>query len=156
MECRRIVPALLLAGLLAGAASARAEIVWVPTAPDVVGPGGEGRFVPLRLTHLNGDADFPMLLVGKVDAGFPQFAVLVVDARNGKDTWSLRGEPVVFYLLFSDGTGDQQIFLDEGFAERGQASGTFLAGGPDEVEHLLARLGASYSRCRSWAALREI
>ena len=156
MDYRRIVPALLMAGLLAGAVSARAETVRVPKAPDVVPPGGQGRFVPLSVTHLNGDADFPVLLLGKVDAGFPQFAVLVVDARNGKDTWSLRKEPVVFYLLFSGGTGDQQIFLDEGFADQGKASGAFIAGGPEEVKHLLARLGESYNRCRSPAASRGI
>ena len=74
MEYRRIVPALLMAGLLAGAAAARAETVRVPKAPDVVRPGEPSRFVPLSLTHLQGDADFPVLLLGKVDAGFPQFA----------------------------------------------------------------------------------
>ena len=82
--------------------------------------------------------------------------MVVVDARNGKDTWSLREEPVVFYLLFSEGTGDQQIFLDEGFADQGHASGVFIAGGPEEFKHLLARLGASYSRYRSSAGSRGI
>lgn len=153
---RHCVLALLLAGLLAGAPAARADDTLVSEGPDVVRPIMQGQFMPRGITFLNGDRDFPVVFIKKVGQGFPQFVLLVVDARNGKDTWSLREDPVVFYLLYSDTTNVRQVFLDEGFADQGQASGKFITGGPGEVENLVARLGNSYSRCRSLAAFRSI
>jgi hypothetical protein len=97
----------------------------------------EGQFVPLSLTLLNGDPDFPVLFAEQANGSFPQIVLLVVDARNGKDTWSLRDDPIVFYLLFSDATTVEQVFLEvcrsgAGFrgVHRGGTRGGGIARGP--------------------------
>jgi hypothetical protein len=108
-------------------------------------------FVPLSVAHLEGDPDFPALFLGNTGREYPQFLLVILDARNGKQTWSLKEDATIFFLLLTDPTTVQQAFLDEGFATTGKPSGKFIAGGPEAAEHLLVRLRESHERSRTSA-----
>ncbi len=116
--------------------------------PDLLDPAIRALYVPLSVKHFHGDPDFPALLLANVARDFPQFLFVIVDARNGKETWSFQEDAVIFYLLFADQSTIRQGFLDEGFATTGKPSGQFIAGGPEATDHLLARLRESHKRFR--------
>lgn len=144
---------LVVAALLTSAPPARAEGASPPGVPDLTDPARQEEYRPLALSQLNEDPDFPMLLLARLVEGSPPFLLVIYDARNGKDTWSLREDAAVFYALFADLSTVQQAFLDEGFAGKGKPSGQFLAAGPDEVEALMARLQESHQRSRGVARM---
>lgn len=129
---------------------------------QVVGPPGfgarpdflqQGHFVPLRSANWNADPDFPVVFLGNLAEEFPQYVLMVVDARNGKETWSLGEDPVILYFLFSDDRTIRQVLLDRGFVERGHPSGQFLAGGPEAVKDFVARLEEGQRRFRPTSSL---
>ena len=121
--------------------------------PDLTDPAVLKQFVPVSLSGLNGDPDFPVLLFARRGEGVPQFLLLIVDARNGKETWSLREDAAVFYALFADPTTIHRAYLDKGFAATGAPSGEFVAAGPETAEDLVARLGEGYVRSRGLARI---
>lgn len=135
-------------GLLLISAPGRAEAAPPPNVPDLTDPTVQDRFAPISLAMLDGDPDFPAVLLANRGEGAPQFLLVILDARNGKETWSLRDDAAVFYLLLAAPTKIQQAFLDAGFADRGTASGEFVAAGPGEAEELLGRLREGYLRAR--------
>lgn len=119
--------------------------------PDLSDPIVLNQFVPVGISPFGGDPDFPMVLLANRSEESPQFVLIILDARNGKETWSIGGDTPVFYVLFADRTTIQQAFLDHGFAVRGEPSGEFIAAGPGEAEKLLAQLREGYLRCRGLA-----
>ncbi len=152
MDARRILPAALIAVFLS-LGGAHAQTVLPPGVPDLRDPAVQAEYMPIDISYLNGDPDFPLVVLARRDEGSPQFLALVIDARNGKETWSLREDRAVFYILFVDRTTIQRAFLDEGFAARGEPSGNFIPGGPETAEVMFARLGEAYMRCRGLARL---
>jgi hypothetical protein len=54
----------------------------------------------------------------------------------------------VFLMLFSDPTTVQEAFLDDGFAENGNASGRFVAAGPETLQELVAKFRKGYLRSK--------
>ena len=143
MTSHRMFAALLFtATLLAAGPRAFGETHYPPGVPNLADPGLLAQFIPLSISRLAEDPDFPVLLLANRGEGSPQFILVIVDARNGKETWSLREDAPVFYVLFNDLTTIHQAFLDEGFASRGTPSGHFIAAGPEAAGELLARLRA--------------
>ncbi len=154
MRCRPVVLALLVAaGVLSAAAGASAEATFPAGVPDLRDPDIRSRFMLLNLSRFDDDPDFPVLMLAGVGAGSPALLVVIVDARNGKETWSLREDAAVFYLILADPTTVERAFLDEGFAASGNASGRFTAAGPGAAEDLMARLRESHGRTRRTARL---
>lgn len=113
------------------------------------------QFTPMSISRFNDDPDSPLLLLAKPGEAGPQFLLLIVDARNGKDTWSLREDAAVFCLALAAPTTIQQVFLDEGFASRGKPSGQFIAAGPEAAEEMIVRLMESHRRSRGLARLGQ-
>ncbi len=117
--------------------------------PDLRGPEIRTRFVALSVGRLDGDPDFPALVLGNLSEGLPRFLVVILDARNGKHTWSLQEDAPVFFLFMADAETVQQAFLDEDFVASGTPSGTYIAAGPEAAMQLLAKLRQSHKRLRS-------
>jgi hypothetical protein len=140
--------------LLATAWQAWGEMLRPARVPDLLDPAVQARFVVLSVARLGGDPDFPALFLGNITGESPRFLLVILDARNGKETWSLREDAPIFFLLMADAETIQRAFLDEGFAANGIASGSFIASGPEAGEHLLARLRESHRRLRGLTSLR--
>jgi len=151
MALRILRNLLVAAALLVPMAPALAGDGHPTPVPNLTDPAVLDEFMPLALSRLNEDPDFPMLLLGRLGQASPQYLLVIYDARNGKDTWSVREDVAVFYVLFEDGKTVRQVFLDEGFAGKGEPSGSFLAAGPEGVDGLLARLQESHRRSRGVA-----
>ncbi len=157
MKSRRMIVLLVVCSVLSLlSAQARTEAAPPSGVPDLTDPAVLAKFAPVGLSRLGDDPDFPVLLLANLGEGVPQFLLVILDARNGKKTWSLREDAAVFYLLFVDRTTIQQAFLDEGFAGGGQPSGKFIAGGPDTAEELMARVREGYLRYRGLARLGAV
>jgi hypothetical protein len=109
-------------------------------------PAIRAQFIPLSVARLNGDPDFPALFLGNAGREFPQFLFVIVDARNGKETWSFQEDATIFFLLLAEAGTVRQVYLDEGFATLGKPSGKFIVGGPEAAGEFLARLHESYRR----------
>ena len=151
MQSRHLIVVLAACcGLLLTPARGRAEAA-PPSVPDLTDAAVLDRFAPVGLAMLDGDPDFPAVLLANLGEGAPQFLLVILDARNGKETWSLRDDAAVFYLLLADPATIQRAFLDAGFAAGGTASGEFVAAGPGGAEELLARLREGYLRSRGLA-----
>jgi hypothetical protein len=118
--------------------------------PDLRDPEFRTRFVALSVGRLDGDPDFPALVLGNLSEGLPRFLVVILDARSGKDTWSLQEDAPVFFLSMADAETVQQAFLDEGFVTSGTPAGTFIVAGLDAAMQLLAKLRQSRKRLQSF------
>lgn len=126
-----------------------AESLDPPGVPKLTDPDTRTHFVTLAVSQLDGDPDFPMLILAKVNKGLPQFVLVVLDARNGKETWSLPEDPPVFFMLFSDPRTVERAYLDEGFVTDGEPSGSFHTAGPDGADELMAKLRERHRRTDS-------
>ncbi len=92
--------------------------------PDVLDPHVQRDYQPYQVGNLEGNPDFPVVLF--MSRGGEKPAVLLaVDARNGRESWSVASDPVILVAVFSDPQRMTGLFLDTGFAERGEASGSF-------------------------------
>jgi hypothetical protein len=109
----------------------------------------QAQFVALSVSRLDGDPDFPALFLGNVTEVPPQYLVVIVDARNGEETWSLQEDAAIFLLILADRGTIEQAFLDEGFATTGTPSGSFIAAGPETAGDLLNALREIHGRLRS-------
>ncbi len=153
MTCR-IVLALVVATLVCGApAWAAGEAPYPAGVPNLTDPNVRTDYAALAISRLDEDPDFPVLILGRLGEGFPQVLLVIVDARNGKDTWSLQEDTPVFFLLFADPRTAMEAYLDEGFATAGKGSGKFIAAGKDGVEELMVRLRESHRRSQGLARL---
>ncbi len=89
-----------------------------------------------------------ILLLASLVEVFQQCLLLILDAQNVKETWSLRQDAPVFLVLNSDPTTFRQAFLDRGVAAHREASRHFVAGGPESLEELVAKLRRRHLRTR--------
>ncbi len=83
--------------------------------PNVFDPEVRARFQPVGVANLQNTA-----------GGQPQVMLLGLDARNGKDTWSLASDPIILIVLFADPETILGAYVDAGFAELGKPSGQFM------------------------------
>ena len=113
--------------------------------PDLLDPAVQAQFRVVLEERFGGDPDFPALALVNVTDHSPRIVLLIIDARNGKATWSLREDAAVF-LVISDSPISRHTFLDRGFAASGRASGSYLSGGVAETDDLLRALQESHRR----------
>ncbi len=143
---RRRIALMLLAAALTVAAPVFGEPVYPPGVPNLTDPQVQRELVLVTVSLLDGDPDFPVLLLARASEGPGQFLLVLVDARNGKDTWSLAEDRAVLFMLLSESATVLETYLDEGFAADGTPSGRFRAAGPDQVAELMAKLRAARRR----------
>jgi hypothetical protein len=93
--------------------------------PDIYDPEVRAHFQPVRVANLRDNPDFPVVLVVNTAGGQPRALLLGLDARNGKDTWSLTTDPIILIVVLSDETTIQGLYMDIGFADEGKASGSY-------------------------------
>lgn len=94
--------------------------------PNVFDPEVRARFQPVGVANLRGNSDFPVLILQNTAGEQPQVMLLGLDARNGKDTWSLASDPIILIVLFADPESILGAYVDAGFAELGKPSGQFM------------------------------
>ena len=94
--------------------------------PNVFDPEVRARFQPVGVANLRGNPDFPVLILQNTAGGQPQVMLLGLDARNGKESWSLASDPIILIVLFADPETILGAHVDVGFAERGKSSGQFM------------------------------
>lgn len=94
--------------------------------PDIFDAEVRAQFEPAAVLNLRGNPDFPMLLLVNKAGGQPQAMALGLDARNGKDTWSLASDPIILIILFSDPSTISAVHVDSGFSGQGKPSGTYM------------------------------
>ena len=154
MDLRRLLLVLVGTAVLSlNAWAESAELIRPVGIPDLTDPEVQARFSALDVGRLDRDPDFPALLLKSITGEAPRFLVVVLDARNGKRTWSLQEDPAVFFLLMKDAETIQEAFLDEGFAAGGTPTGTFIAAGPESATDLVAQLRQSHIRILTLRAL---
>jgi hypothetical protein len=95
--------------------------------PDMSDPKVQARFQEVGMGNLRGNPDFPMLLLLNTAGDQSQAFLFVVDARNGKATWSLTTDPIILIVGFSDQKAIQAVYVDAGFIALGKASGNYAA-----------------------------
>jgi hypothetical protein len=95
--------------------------------PNIYDPGVLAHFQAEGVANLDGNPDFPLLVLRSTDGGHPQSVLLALDARNGKETWSLTADPIILIVVFSGETTTPGLYVDTGFADQGEPSGTYAA-----------------------------
>ena len=123
-----IWPLLLGFVIVVSAIPARASQPTLPAGvPNIHDPSVLAHFQAEGVADLDGNPDFPVLLLTSTDAGQSQTLLLGLDARNGKETWSLAADPIILIVVFPGETTVPGLYVDTGFADRGEASGTYAA-----------------------------
>ena len=142
-EARRMTPArtsvwpLLLAFVLLTAVPALADQPTLPAGvPNLLDPGVRAHFQAEGVADLDGNPDFPLLLLRNTDGGQPQALLVGLDARNGKETWSLADDPIILIMLFSPQSTHPGVYVDAGFVDLGRASGKYAAVGEETLPAL--------------------
>ncbi len=113
---------ILLSGIPAGAAWAALPA----DVPNIHDPVVRAQFAPVMVVNLQDNPDFPMILLMNTKGEQPQTLLVGLDARNGMDTWSLTGDPIILIAAFAD-AAVQRLYVDTGFADRGKPSGDYAA-----------------------------
>jgi hypothetical protein len=117
--------ALALALIAAVSAPAAAQRALPDGIPNVFDPKVRDDYQPYQVGNLEGNPDFPVVLFMARDGRSPAAVVVALDARNGKGTWSLGSDPVILIAVFTNPRMVAGVYLDNGFAQRGAASGTY-------------------------------
>jgi hypothetical protein len=123
------VTAALLVGLLVfGVAPAGAAPAALPGGvPNIFDPDVRPHFQPVIIGNPRNNPEFPVVLLVNTTGGPSETLLLGLDARNGKDTWSLTDDPIILIVALSDAETIRRLFVDTGFADEGMASGTYAA-----------------------------
>ena len=131
---RQLSRLLLLAGLvLLPAIPAWAGNVALPAGvPNIFDEMVQEQYQPVGVANLGGNADFPAVLLENIGDDQPQAILIGLDARNGKDTWSLTDDPIILIVVFSDPATIKALYLDSGIAKHGKESGDYTK--VDEVD----------------------
>ncbi len=116
---------LLLAMVSAPASAGQAALP--EGVPNIFDAEVRANFEPVAVVNLRGNPDFPMLILIHKAEEEPQAMVIGLDARNGKDTWSLASDPIILIVLFSDPSTISAVHVDAGFSEKGKPSGSYMA-----------------------------
>jgi len=124
---------LLLLGLALGCAlpAEAGQSPLPPGVPNIFDRSVRMQFEIAAVVNLRGNPDLPVLVVWHKQAdGRPQVLLLALDARNGRQTWSLATDPIVLIVAFASPRTVLGIHVDSGFLERGRASGTYTTRDP--------------------------
>ncbi|MGH7362279.1 MAG: hypothetical protein ACREJ7_02990 [Candidatus Methylomirabilales bacterium] len=120
-----------------------------PVIPDFRDAETLARFTPVAQGRLWGNPDFPILLIRGLQATDPLFVLIVLDARNGKDTWSLVEDPMILVTVGKRGEEGPETYVDEGFVTEGTPSGAFVAVEGATLSDLTGLLEAGYASATS-------
>ena len=120
-----------------------------PAIPDFSDAETLARFTPVAQGRLWGNPDFPILLIRGLEATDALFVLIVLDARNGKDTWSLVEDPMILVTVGKQGEEDPETYVDEGFVTEGRPSGAFVGVEGATVSDLTGLLEAGYASATS-------
>ena len=120
-----------------------------PVIPDFRDAETLARFTPVAQGRLWGNPDFPILLIRGLQATDPLFVLIVLDARNGKNTWSLIEDPMILVTVGKRGEEDPETYVDEGFVTEGTPSGAFVAVEGGTLSDLTGLLEAGYASATS-------
>jgi hypothetical protein len=119
---------LLVVFLVLAAAPAAAAPAALPAGvPNIYDSEVQTQFQPVGVTNLRGNPEFPLVMLVNTTGQQPGALLLGLDARNGKDTWSLTDDPIILIVALSDVQTIQGLFVDTGFVDQGTASGTYAA-----------------------------
>ncbi len=151
----RRTPQSLLIGwlpILVGFALLAATPAWAgqPTlpadVPNLYDPEVRANFQPVGVANLGENPDLPLILLINTTGEQPTELLVGLDARNGKDTWSLTSDPIILIVVFADETTIQGMYVDTGFADQGKASGSYTTvekGDPSALPDLLKAVRAA-------------
>ena len=116
---------MMLSSVLALPAFVRAECRLPEGIPDLASPASQGNWEPYVLGSLGGNPNFPLVLYLNKVAGGPPGVMMVIDARNGKQTWSLTSDPAIVVVVLANLRTVKGLYYDQGFVEAGHASGQY-------------------------------
>lgn len=119
--------------------------------PDFADAETLAHFTPVAQGSLWGNPDFPVLLARGLEPTGPVFILIVLDARNGKDTWSLVEDPMILVTVAERDGDSPATYVDEGFVTRGVPSGTFVEVGGATLSDLPDLLEGGYA----WATSQK-
>jgi len=124
-----------------------------PVIPDFTDAETLARFTPVAQGRLWGNPDFPILLVRGIEATDPLFVLIVLDARNGKTTWSLVEDPMILVTVGKREEDNPETYVDEGFVTQGTPSGAFVAVEGATLSDLTGLLEGGYASATSRKAM---
>jgi len=110
--------------------------------PNLLDPAVRAHFQRVWVANLQGNPDFPMVALVNTTGEEPRILLLGLDARNGTDTFSLTTDPIILVMVLADPAAVQDVYVDIGFADRGQASGAYAAVDPVNASSLIELLKA--------------
>jgi hypothetical protein len=124
-----------------------------PPVPDFTDAATLARFTLVAQRRLWGNPDFPVLLIRGIETTDPIFVLIVLDARNGKTSWSLLEDPMILVTVGKQGEESPETFVDEGFVTQGTPSGDFVAVEGATMNDLTGLLEAGYASATSRKAM---
>ncbi len=124
-----------------------------PPVPDFTDAETLAHFSPVAQGRLWGNPDFPILLIRGLETTDPLFVLIVLDARNGKDSWSLVEDPMILVTVGQRGEEDPETYVDEGFVTQGMPSGSFVEVEGATLNDLSGLLEAGYASATSRKAM---
>jgi hypothetical protein len=104
--------------------------------PDLLNPEVRAHYRSVQVGNMRANPDLPLLMLVNINGETPKAVLVGLDARNGKNTWSLKNDPIVLIVLFADPSTITELYLDEGFTRQGAASGTYQSVPDPKVEML--------------------
>jgi hypothetical protein len=139
-------------GLSAAGAGEPAQAL-PPGVPDFTDTETLAHFTPVAQGSLWGNPDFPVLLIQGVEAPDSGFVLVVLDARNGKETWSLVEDPVILVTVGQRDEESPTTYVDEGFVTQGVPSGAFVEVAGATLSDLPSLLEGGYAAAASRQSL---
>ena len=134
---------LLVGFVLVAAVPAGAGAPALPAGvPNLLDPAVRAHFQRVPVANLQGNPDFPVVLLVNTTREEPRLLLLGLDARNGTDTFSLTTDPIILVMVATRAITIRDAYVDIGFVNRGLASGTYAAVDPANAALLLELLEA--------------
>jgi len=121
-----------------------------PAVPDFTDAETLTHFAPVAQGRLWDNPDFPVLLIRGIESADPVYVLIVLDARNGKETWSLVEDPMILVSVAKREEESPETYVDEGFVTQGKPSGAFIqVEGATNFNDLTGLLEAGYASATS-------
>jgi hypothetical protein len=111
--------------------------------PDLFNPEVRAKYQPVQVGNMRANPDLPLLMLVNINGESPKAVLVGLDARNGKNTWSLN-DPIVLIALFADPSTITELHLDAGFSRQGAPSGSYQSV-PDPKIEMLPELLRAFS-----------
>jgi hypothetical protein len=141
---RRLVVVSILIFLGAGSVWADGTSALPRSVPDIFNPEVRAHYQPVQVGNLQANPDLPLLMLVNINGESPKAVLVGLDARNGKNTWSLNTDPIVLIALFTDPSTITELYLDAGFTRQGAPSGRYQSI-PDPRVEMLPELLRAFS-----------